>query len=74
MKRWSSSLIREIKIKTTVKYHFKLDRRAITEKSKISNSEMGMEKKESSYIVGGNVSWYSHCGEKYGHSSEKPKF
>ena len=62
-----------MKIKTTVKYHFEVVRRAITEKSKI-NSGVGMEKRESSYTVGGNVSWYSHCGEKYGHSSEKPKF
>ena len=28
----------------------------------------GVEKKESTYTVGGNVNWYSHCGEQYGGS------
>ena len=27
-----------------------------------------MEKEESSYTVGGNVNWFSHCGEQYGDS------
>ena len=26
----------------------------------------GVEKRESSYTVGGNVTWCSHCGEQYG--------
>ena len=30
----------------------------------------GMEKKEPSYTVGGNVTWFSHCGKQYGGSSE----
>ena len=25
-----------------------------------------MEEREPSYTVGGNVNWYSHCGEQYG--------
>ena len=25
----------------------------------------GVEKRESSYTVGGNVNWHSHCGEQY---------
>ena len=29
-----------------------------------------MEKREPSYTVGGNVSWYSHHGKQYGGSSE----
>ena len=32
-----------------------------------------MEKKEPSYTVGGNVNWYSHCGERYGGSLKKLK-
>ena len=32
------------------------------------NAGKGMEKREPSYTVGGNVSWYSHCGEQYGGS------
>ena len=32
-----------------------------------------MEKGEPSYTVGGNVNWYSHCGEQYGGFSKKLK-
>ena len=28
----------------------------------------GMEKREPSYTVGGNVNWYRHYGEQYGGS------
>ena len=28
----------------------------------------GVEKREPSYTVGGNVNWYSHYGEQYGGS------
>ena len=31
----------------------------------------GVEKKEPSYTVGGDVSWYNHYGESYGGSSTK---
>ena len=30
-----------------------------------------MEKREPSYIVGGNANWYSHCGEQCGDSLKK---
>ena len=30
------------------------------------NAGEGLEKREPSYTVGGNVSWYSHYGEQYG--------
>ena len=30
------------------------------------NSGEGVENKEPSDTVGGNVNWYSHCGEQYG--------
>ena len=30
-----------------------------------------VEKKEPWYMVGGNVNWYSHCGEQYGGFSKK---
>ena len=32
------------------------------------NAGEGMEKREPSCTVGGNVNWYSHCGEQYGGS------
>ena len=34
------------------------------------NAGEGVEKREPSYTVGGNVNWYSHYGEQYGHSLE----
>ena len=34
------------------------------------NAREGVEKKEPSYTLGGNVSWCSHCGKRYGGSSE----
>ena len=32
-----------------------------------------MEKREHSYTVGGNVNWYSLCGEQYGGSLKNKK-
>ena len=34
----------------------------------VSNGREGVETREPSYIVGGNVNWYSHYGEQYGGS------
>ena len=31
----------------------------------IANVREGVEKREPSYTVDGNVSWYNHCGEQY---------
>ena len=36
----------------------------------ITNAGEGVEKREPSYTVGGNVSWCSHCGRQFGSSSE----
>ena len=32
------------------------------------NAGEGVEKRERSYTVGGNVNWYNHYGEQYGGS------
>ena len=37
------------------------------------NTGEGVEKREPSYTVGGNVNWYSHYGEQYGGSLKKLK-
>ena len=56
MKRYSTSLIvRKIQIKTTMRYHLTLVRMAIIKKSTDYKCWRGIEKRETSYTVGGNV-------------------
>ena len=45
-------------------------RRAIINKSTNKNAGEGVEKREPSYTVGGNVNWYNQHGKQYGDSSD----
>ena len=63
MKRCSTLvIIREMKIKITMRYHLIPISVAIIKKS-TNNTGDGVEKRESSYTVDGNVNWRTYCGE-----------
>ena len=63
-------IIREIQIKTTMRHHLTPVRMAIIKTLQITNAGEGVEEREHSCTVGGNVSWCSHYGEQNGGSSE----
>ena len=49
--------------KTTIRYYLTLVQMAIIEISRNNKCWRGVEKREPSYLVGGNVYWYSYYGE-----------
>ena len=56
MKKCSISLItKEMQIKTTMRYHLTLVRLSITKNLQTTNAGEGVEKREHSCTVGGNV-------------------
>ena len=67
MKRYSASpVIREMQIKTTMRYCFML----IIQKTINNKCQQDVEKMEPLYTVDRNVNWYSYYGKQQGDSSE----
>ena len=58
--------IREIQIKTAMRYNLTPVRMAIIKKPINSTCQRGCGEKETSYTAGGNVNWCSRYGEQYG--------
>ena len=67
----TSLIVRQVKIKTTMRYTTSHQSEWSPLKSlQITNAGKNVEKRESSYTAGGNVNWWRHYGEHYGGSSE----
>jgi hypothetical protein len=71
LKKYSSSLvIREMQIKTTLRFHTTLVRMATITNLRDSGCYQECGERENSFIVGGIVSWYKYSGNQSGGSSE----
>ena len=66
-----SLIIRDMKIKTTVRYHLTLIRMANIKNLQTVNPRKSVVKREPSYTVARNVNLCSHYEEKYGGSLKK---
>ena len=59
-----------MQIKTTKKDHLTGQNSHHKKNLQTISDEEDVEKRESSYTVGGNVNWYGHYGKLYGGSSK----
>jgi hypothetical protein len=67
MKKCSPSLaIKEMQIKTTLRFHVTLVRIATIKNTTNKKCWQGCREKGPAYTAGGNVSNYNHLGKQYG--------
>ena len=57
-----------MQIKTTMRYHLRSVRMAIIKSLETVSAEEGVEEREPSCTVGGNINWCNHYGEQQGNS------
>ena len=63
MKKCSSLIIREMQMKTIVRYHLTPVRIAVVQKTRDDACWWECGKREPLWTVGENVKWHSHCGK-----------
>ena len=67
MKRCTTPLvIREIKIKTTMRYHYTPTKMAVSKRTDNTKCWQRCGETGSLYSTGGNVKWFSHFGKQFG--------
>ena len=72
-KMLTSLIIREIQIKTTMRYHFTFVKITTITKTRDNKCWQGCGEQDPLCATGVNANWYSHCGKQYGGSSKNFK-